>query len=264
MPEFLLVLSVGIFAGTMTGLMGASGMMAVVPGIILLGYTPYEAIGVSLALDVIASATVAVAYYRHGRVDLHRGGWIAVAAVVGAQLGSRLLFRVPAAGLTSLFGVLLLFTAFTFWRSGVGSSGVRHILESFRSSEAAVRMEAYPITVSILIGLVVGVISGMLGVGGGIIFLFALLLLGYTLHEAVGTSTMIMALTTASGTVGHALLGNMPYVIMAVAAVGTLLGSLGAARFANRLNEAALSKAIAVVFALLGVSLLLVSAAESA
>jgi hypothetical protein len=46
---------IGIFAGTMTGLMGASGMMAVVPGIILLGYSAYQAIGVSLAVDVILS-----------------------------------------------------------------------------------------------------------------------------------------------------------------------------------------------------------------
>ena len=79
--DYLLSFLVGCFAGVMTGLMGASGMMAVVPGIILLGYSAYQAVGVSLAVDVIASVIVAIAYYRHGRVDLSRGLWIAVAAI---------------------------------------------------------------------------------------------------------------------------------------------------------------------------------------
>lgn len=257
MLEFFLAFLVGCFAGVMTGLMGASGMMAVVPGMILLGYTPYQAIGVSLAVDVIAASIVAVAYYRNGRVDLRRGIWIALAAVIGAQLGSRLLFRIPEDSLTGGFSVLLLVTAVTFWRDGIGQGGVGRRLQQFQRSSLSTRMSQYPIMVSIIIGLAVGTISGMLGVGGGILFMFALLILGYGLHAAVGTSTMIMALTTISGTIGHAVIGNLPYDAIFFASVGTVLGSLTSARMANRLSEAALSRAIAIVFAILGLALLL-------
>ena len=85
-------------------------MMVVVPCMILLGYSAYQAVGISLAVDVIAAVIVAMAYYRHGRVDLRRGLWIAVAAMIGAQLGSRWIFHVPESGLSGGFGVLLIIT----------------------------------------------------------------------------------------------------------------------------------------------------------
>lgn len=248
----------------MTGLMGASGMMAVVPGMILLGYTPYQAIGVSLAVDVIASGIVAVAYFRSGNVDLRRGSWIALAAVVGAQFGSRLLFRIPEDGLSGGFGILLLVSAVSFWRDGIGHGGVGSRTRRFQASPLHARLARHSVIVSIVIGLAVGTISGMLGVGGGIIFMFALLMLGYRLHAAVGTSTMIMALTTISGTIGHATLGTLPYQAIFFAAMGTVLGSISSARLANRLSEAALSKAIALVFAVLGVGLILATFWQSA
>lgn len=254
--DYFLIFAVGCFAGIMTGLMGASGMMAVVPGMILLGYTTYEAIGVSLAVDVIAASIVAVAYYNHGHIEMKRGIWIALAAVIGAQFGSRLVLSVPEMGLNGVFGVLLLFSAWSFWRDGVGRGGVSNHTTRFQESRLAARLGHYPVAVSIIIGLGVGVLSGMLGVGGGILFMFALLLLGYPLHVAVGTSTMIMALTTFSGTIGHATIGNLPYEAVFYAAVGTVLGSVSSSRLANRLSAPALSRAIAIVFAILGLSLL--------
>ncbi|MCB0130325.1 MAG: sulfite exporter TauE/SafE family protein [Caldilineaceae bacterium] len=253
--SFLFALLVGAFAGVMTGIMGASGMMAVVPGMILLGYSAYQAIGISLAVDVIAASIVAFAYYRNGNVDMGRGLWIATAAVVGAQLGSRLLFRIPESGLNGGFGILLLLTAVSFWRDGIGQGGVRRNLDRFQNVPFMRRLERHPISVSITIGLLVGIVSGMLGVGGGILFMFSLLVMGYRLHTAVGTSTMIMALTTISGTIGHAMLGNLPYDAILFASIGTVFGSFGSARLANQLSESALSKMIALVFATLGLAL---------
>jgi uncharacterized membrane protein YfcA len=127
----------------------------------------------------------------------------------------------------------------------------------FQASQLHARLAQHSISVSIVIGLAVGTLSGMLGVGGGIIFMFALLMLGYRLHAAVGTSTMIMALTTISGTIGHATLGTLPYQAIIFAAMGTVLGSVTSARLANRLSEAGLSKAIALVFGVLGIGLIL-------
>ncbi len=257
--EYVLSFFVGCFAGVMTGLMGASGMMAVVPGIILLGYSAYQAVGVSLAVDVIASVIVAIAYYRHGRVDLSRGLWIAVAAMIGAQLGSRFIFRIPETGLSGGFGVLLLITAVFFWREGIGHGGVGRGLDRFQHSAISQRLGSRPRIVSTGLGLVVGFVSGTFGVGGGILFLFALLMLSYPLHVAVGTSTMIMALTTFSGALGHAVLGNLPYMIVLFAAAGTVLGSVVSARYANRMNEEALGKAISIVFAILGCMLIFIT-----
>jgi len=86
-------------------------------------------------------------------------------------------------------------------------------------------------------------------------FMIALVILGYPLHLAVGTSTMIMTLTTASGTLGHALIGNLPIKPVIWATLGTCLGSFGSAFVANRLSEENLGKLVAVVFGVLGVAM---------
>ena len=92
------------------------------------------------------------------------------------------------------------------------------------------------------------------------LFLFALLLLGYSLHQAIGTSTVIMALTTASATVGHAMIGHLPYLAIGGIATGTVVGSFTSARLANRLDEHRLGKIIALILGVLGLATLLLPA----
>lgn len=253
MFQLLFAIIVGSFAGTMTGLMGASGVMAVVPGMILLGYTAHQAIGTSLAVDMTASLVVALSYYRNGRVNLRQGIWIALAAVLGAQVGSHFSLNVPEIGLSSGFGICLIASGILIWKNGAASNLIN--LERFGLAEW---VKNHSLGVSLGVGLWSGVYCGLFGAGGGMLFLFILLLLGYSLHQAIGTSTLIMALTTASGTVGYAMLGNLPYLAIAGVTGGTVVGSFASARIANRINERQLSRVMAVVLAGLGITLLIV------
>jgi uncharacterized membrane protein YfcA len=251
MAEFLLILSVGGFAGIMTGLMGASGVMAVVPGMMLLGYSAHQAIGTSLAVDLTASVLVVITYFQHGKVNLGQGLYIALAAILGAQIGSRFSVALPESGLSLGFGLFLIASSLLLWRQGLSRP-----LDRLQASRLALWFKGKPLA-CVAIGLYAGVYSGLFGAGGGLLFLFALLLLGYSLHQAVGTSTLIMALTTASGTLGHAMLGQLPLLAVGGVTTGTVLGSLASARLANRMEERFLSKAIALVLGLLGVMILL-------
>jgi uncharacterized membrane protein YfcA len=251
MAEFLLILSVGGFAGIMTGLMGASGVMAVVPGMMLLGYSAHQAISTSLAVDLTASVLVVITYFQHGTVNLGQGLYIALAAILGAQIGSRFSVALPESGLGLGFGLFLIASSLLLWRQGLGRP-----LDRLQASRLALWFKGKPLA-CVAIGLYAGVYSGLFGAGGGLLFLFALLLLGYSLHQAVGTSTLIMALTTASGTLGHAMLGQLPLLAVGGVTTGTVLGSLASARLANRMEERFLSKAIALVLGLLGVMILL-------
>ena len=251
MAEFLLILSVGGFAGIMTGLMGASGVMAVVPGMLLLGYSAHQAISTSLAVDLTASVLVVITYFQHGKVNLGQGLYIALAAILGAQIGSRFSVALPESGLSLGFGLFLIASSLLLWRQGLSRP-----LDRLQASRLALWFKGKPLA-CVAIGLYAGVYSGLFGAGGGLLFLFALLLLGYSLHQAVGTSTLIMALTTASGTLGHAMLGQLPLLAVGGVTTGTVLGSLASARLANRMDERFLSKAIALVLGLLGVMILL-------
>jgi uncharacterized membrane protein YfcA len=252
MVQFFLILTVGGFAGVMTGLMGASGVMAVVPGMLLLGYPAQQAISTSLAVDMTASLLVAFTYFQHGKVNLGQGMYIALAAILGAQIGSHFSVAFPEIGLRLGFGLFLIVSSIALWRHDLTMQ-----LEKLQATRLATWFKGRPLLAGVAIGLYAGVYSGIFGAGGGLLFLFALLLLGYSLHQAVGTSTLIMALTTTSGTVGHAMLGQMPLIAIGGVTTGTVLGSLASANLANRMDERFLSKAIALVLGILGVVILL-------
>ncbi|MDX1687966.1 MAG: sulfite exporter TauE/SafE family protein [Candidatus Promineifilaceae bacterium] len=247
----ILTLLAGIFAGILTGLMGSSGVMVIVPAMTLLGYRVHEAVAISLAVDMVASVVVTVTYFRHDQVNLRQGLWVALAAVGGAQIGSRLSVYIPEFGLGSGYGVLLFISAVPFWRRGT-----RREKPEIREDAAYIQwLKQHPLFTSIFLGLSIGAAAGVFGVGGGILFLFALLIIGYDLHKAIGTSTLIMALATASGAAGHALIGNLPYSAAALATVGTIGGGFAAAWVANHLSERRLGKLIAVVFVFLGIAM---------
>jgi hypothetical protein len=79
----------------------------------------------------------------------------------------------------------------------------------------------------------------------------------YKMHEGIGTSTLIMAFTAASGAIGHALTGNLPRGVALCGALGALIGGRISARLANRVNEAILSKIVGTMFGILGIIMLL-------
>jgi len=80
----------------------------------------------------------------------------------------------------------------------------------------------------------------------------------YRLHEGIGTSTLIMAVTAASGAAGHALSSDLPLKAALLGAAGTLIGGRLAAVFANRVGEKLLSRVVAGVFVVLAVVMLAV------
>jgi len=85
------LIALGLCSGGVTGLIGSSGVLIVVPALTLLfGLSIHVAIGTSLAVDVIASIILSIIYFRMGNVELKLGLGLALGAVVGAQVGSRI------------------------------------------------------------------------------------------------------------------------------------------------------------------------------
>ncbi len=247
MLQLILILIIGSFSGILTGLLGASGVMAVVPGMILLGYSAHQAIGASLAVDMMASTVVAGTYYRNGRVALQEGAVMAAAAVVGALGGSYFSSYVPEFELGGGFGLALIGAAILLWKNGAGK------ITYFQNTSVSRLLQTYPTLSRLLIGLGGGIYCGLFGAGGGTFFLLTLLMLGLSVHQAIGTSTMVMALTTASGAIAHAAILPLPYLTVAGIGCGTLAGSYLSARMANKLDEGRLVRLVAVIFAVLGV-----------
>lgn len=105
-------LSLGLIAGLVGGLFGVGGGIIVVPGLVLwLGFTQHRASGTSVATIVASASAALVAFAIDGSVDWQAAGLIAIGAVAGAAIGTRILHLIPARVLTRAFSVLLIVAA---------------------------------------------------------------------------------------------------------------------------------------------------------
>lgn len=105
----------------------------------------------------------------------------------------------------------------------------------------------------LFIGAVIRVISGLVGAGGGVMILLAIIfILHYPVHQAVGTSTVIMAITALSSMIGYARQGNVDWLMGVLIASGAVIAGIIGARYANSINEEKLNRVISWIFIILG------------
>ena len=264
--EIIGILIIGAGAGIVIGIMGASGSMIVVPGLkLFLDFRTQTAMGTSLLINVAAALVAAYIFYRHRNIYVRPALWIAVGAVVGAQVGSLFADMIPESGMSNIFGIFLIPFGISLWRRGIrGAMGVPTAQSSDASASA--QTDALPSAqewksklLSLGLGFGVGLMGGLFAAGGGIMILLILVfVLHYPLHLAVGTSILIMAVNASSGALGYGIRGNID-VTAALIAVGptVLTGGLGA-RVANRVSEAKLGKIMGVIFIALGIAMVVV------
>ena len=250
------LIGIGLLTGSVVGLTGASGVVVVVPLLtVLLGFSMHSAIGTSLFVDVITPLFVAWSYYKNGNVNIKSGLWLALGAIVGAQIGSLLANQSLSGGQMGVgFIVMIFIMAIAMWR--------KSMLPSKPRMEAENTQPLTPKTVLVSLGieLLLGGMSGMVGAGGGMAFLLVLILvLKYPIHKAIGTSSLIMSLTAASGTIGYAIHGNVNFLSGLAVAVGSIIGGLLTSRLANKVSEKTLEKLVSGVFVCLGVLMIFTS-----
>lgn len=221
--EVLVAIIAGWGAGVVTGFVGASAAVTVIPMLaIFLGLDPYIAIGVSLGTDVVCSLVSTLGYARHGNVDYAEALMMAVATMIASQIGSYVSKGIPAKGLGGATGIIILVMGISFMRKPITT----------RVSELRERINLHYFEQNrriwgIIMGLIIGLISGFTGAGGGeVMFIILVFILGYEVHIAVGTSVMIMSFTALSGLIGHALYASIPFEILIVSWVGGTIGEL--------------------------------------
>lgn len=249
---YLLAIITGIGTGVITSLIGASGVMIIVPILTMLfSVSTHTAIGTSLFVDVIASLTVSYSYYKNGNIELKSGIWIAVTSILGAQLGAMFASNMGDSKLSSSFGVVLLLSGFFMLRKGLKNKNTE---SNTPKKIINFKHEWQKIVVALIIGLGIGILSGIFGAGGGVIILLALIIiLSFPLHKAIGTSTLIMAITALSSTIGYGVRGNIDFTLGCVISVGAIIGGAVGSRYANKFNENTLQKAVGVCFIAMGV-----------
>lgn len=249
--KFLVCFTAGIGAGLGTGFAGMSAAAVISPMLIaFLHMEPYQAIGIALASDVLASAASARTYKKNGNLDVKNGlvmmGFVLLFTLVGSYVSS--LVPGTAMGGFSTFMTLLLGIKFI----------VRPVMTTKTNMNTISPRKRF--WQSVLCGTMVGFICGFVGAGGGMMMLLLLTsILGYELKTAVGTSVFIMTFTALTGAVSHFFIGGMPdLACLFFCVLSTLLWAQIAARFANKAAPLTLNRATGTVLTVLGVAILAV------
>ncbi|GAA1026381.1 sulfite exporter TauE/SafE family protein [Virgisporangium ochraceum] len=218
------LLAVGI--GVSLGLLGGGGSILAVPLLVYVAGLPAkEAIATSL---LVVGATSAVGVLPHARA--HRVRWrtglvFGVAGMTGAYAGGRLAAYIPGAALLAGFALMMLATAVAMIRGR-------------RPDPDRPVPHELPVPRVILDGVVVGLVTGLVGAGGGFLVVPALALLGgLPMPVAVGTSLLVIAMKSFAGLAGYLADVHVDWTLALAVTAAAILGSLVGARFAGRIPE---------------------------
>ncbi|MDY3792912.1 MAG: sulfite exporter TauE/SafE family protein [Oscillospiraceae bacterium] len=248
----IVCLLAGLGAGLGTGFAGMSAAAVITPMLVtFLDIPAYEAVGIALASDVLASAVSAYTYGKNKNLDIRNGLIMMAAVLVFTMVGSYVASLVP----NSTMGSFSVFMTFLL--------GIKFIVKPVMTTKDAMNSVSKKKRViqSIVCGSMIGFICGFIGAGGGMMMLLILTsVLGYELKTAVGTSVFIMAFTALTGAVSHIVIGGMPdMTVLVLCVVFTLIWARIAAKFANKASPEVLNRVTGVVLALLGLSIMIVN-----
>lgn len=252
MYKFIICFIAGIGAGLGTGLAGLSAAAVISPMLIaFLGMPAYQAIGIALASDVLASAISAYTYKKNKNIDVKNGMVMMLTVLLFTFISSYLASFMPdsAMGGFSMFMTLMVGIKFI----------IRPVMTTKESMEKVDSKKRF--MQSVVSGIVVGMICGFVGAGGGMMILLILTsVLGYELKTAVGTSVFIMTFTALTGAVSHFALGGMPDLTCFIYCVlSTLLWARIGAVFANKASAKTLNRATGVVLTIMGAAIIIVN-----
>ena len=216
LPDVGIGVAIGLVSGVLAGLFGVGGGIVMTPGIqMLLGAPPIVALATPLPVIFPTALAGALAYRRRGEVDLRVAAWLVGPGLLGAAIGAWLTTVIDTRLLLVLTALLLGWQAISLLREGER------------------RRAARPATAPILggIGAVAGLVSGLLGIGGGLVMVPLLAgWLGMPLKRVLGTSLLAIVALVVPGAVVHGALGHLDLGICLALTAGAVPGArLGAA-----------------------------------
>lgn len=247
--RFLICFIAGIGAGLGTGFAGMSAAAVITPILVtFLNIPAYQAVGIALASDVLASAVSAYTYGKNKNLDIRNGLVMMVTVLIFTLIGSWVSSLISSAtmGNFSVFMTLLLGIKFI----------VKPVMTTKESMTAVSNKKRF--IQSVFCGIIIGFICGFIGAGGGMMMLLILTgVLGYELKTAVGTSVFIMTFTALTGAISHFAIGGVfDFWTMIFCVFSTLLWAQIAARFANKSTPKVLNRATGIVLVVLGIVIL--------
>lgn len=251
--KLIVCLIAGAGAGFGTGLAGLSAAAVIAPMLVtFLDVNAYEAVGIALASDVLASAASAYTYKKNNNIDVKNGVIMLISVLIFTLVGSYIASFLPQ---TTMGGFSMFMTLF---------AGLKFIFRPVMSAKESnkTRSKKKAAVQSVVCGMAVGLICGFVGAGGGMMMLLVLVsVLGYELKTAVGTSVFIMSFTALTGAASHFVIGGgiTDYSILILCIVFTLIGAMLTAKFANKTSPKVMNRLLGFGLAALSIVMIIVN-----
>lgn len=225
-------LAAAMLIGVTLGVLGGGGSILTVPILVYLAGLPVkEAIAMSLFIVGVTAAFAVIPHARAGRVRWRTGAIFGVAGMAGAYAGGRAAGYIPAAWLLIGFAVMMVATAAA-------------MLRGRRARPDRPVPHELPIVHVLADGLVVGLVTGLVGAGGGFLVVPALVLLGgLPMTTAVGTSLLVIAMKSTAGLAGYLHTVDIDWGLTLAVTAAAVAGSVAGSRLAGRIGQDVLRKA---------------------
>jgi uncharacterized membrane protein YfcA len=251
--DWLLALLSGGLVGLLLGSTGGGGSLVAIPLLVYVVGIPVQ-MASAMSLIVVGYSALFGAWQesRHKRVHIPTALVFSLTGVIGAWLGAQGHQLVSEAVVLFLFGNLLLFVSvWTFWQpqkdqgNDVPTGCAKHF-----SWPCAFKASA--------IGWGVGLLTGFFGIGGGFLIVPALMiLLGFPIRLAMGTSLLIIALISIGGIIGHLNLASLDIFLTGLVLLGSVLGLVFGSRVTRSISSHHLRRCVAILIGTIGLGLII-------
>lgn len=276
--EPLVFVIVGSAAGLLGSMVGLGGGVLIVPALsLLLGVPIHEAVAASLVAVVATSSSATIGFLQRGLVNLRLGFTLETTMTFGAVLGGLASAAFDQSTLSGIFAALLLFTAASLIRKkadptpgdaaaldGSVPRGPFSVCYFDPKLGGHVSYSARRLPLGLLTSVVAGNVSGMLGIGGGVVNVPTMtMLMGVPMKAAAATSSFMIGLTAVAGASVYYLHGLVDPAVAAPVALGAMVGAAGGARLSSRVGGGGLRRLLGVVLIILAIQMALSAAGIS-
>jgi uncharacterized membrane protein YfcA len=225
--------------GLSLGLLGGGGSILTVPILVyILKMDPKLSIALSLAIVGATSLIGSIGHYRKGNINLRIAMIFGPVAMLGTFLGAKISAYMSGNTQLIIFAIIMLLASIFMFKGR-------------EDSEAKEKKLNYPLIA--LEGIIVGIVTGIVGVGGGFLIVPALVLLaGVSMKQAVGTSLLIISLKSFSGFVGYLGQFPIPWDFLLSFTLFTAIGIIAGTKLINYVSQAMLKKLFAIFLIVMG------------
>jgi hypothetical protein len=268
--HYLWLVSLGSVLGAFGTLVGAGGGFVLVPVLLIL--YPHEGpeiiTSISLAVVFFNALSGTVAYARMKRIDYVSGLMFSTVSIPGAIIGAITTYYIPRRLFDAIFGFLMMVVSgFLLIRPSVKLAErpietPHGLMRKVSEANGTVYTFSYKPGTGLFLSACVGYISSLLGIGGGIIHVPAMVrLLNFPVHIATATSHFVLAIMALAGTSVHVIIGSFHHGLRRTIAlsIGVLLGAQIGARLSDHMQDSWIIRLLSLALALVAVRLLIMA-----